>query len=66
MGFIDTMTNLFGLLGNGFTNLINFIKDIPSLFHDFYTFIPSPFNTIVFAFIPLFILVVFYKFVRGY
>lgn len=66
MNFIDTMTNLFGLLADGFTNLINFIKDIPSLFHDFYTFLPSPLNTIVFAFIPLFILCIFYKFVRGY
>lgn len=66
MGFIETMNNLFGLLANGFTNLINFIKDIPSLFNHFYNFLPSPLNTIVVAFIPLFILCIFYKFVRGY
>lgn len=66
LNFIDTMTDLFNLLGDGFKNLINFVKSIPDLFYSFYVFLPSPINNIVFAFIPLLLLVIFYKFVRGY
>lgn len=66
LNFIDTMTELFGLLGDGFKNLINFIKSIPDLFYSLYTILPNPINNIVLAFIPLIILIIFYKFVRGY
>lgn len=66
MDFIDFMGDLISLIVDGIGNLLGFIKSIPNLFYDFYTFIPSPFNTIVLVFIPLLVLAVFYKFVRGY
>ena len=66
MDFLQTINEIFGLLGDGFKNLISFLKSIPDLFFQFYNYIPNPINTLIFAFIPLIVLVIFYKFVRGY
>ncbi len=66
MDFLNTINDIFGLIADGFSNLIAFVKSIPDLFYQFYQFLPSPFNSILLAFIPIIVLVIFYKFVRGY
>ena len=55
---VDYVEELLIIIKNGFTNFIDFIKELPGLCYDLVDIIPKPFSSILIYFLSLFLFLI--------